>query len=445
MIRPVQRLVALALVLGAASCSAPNGADAGAPDSGPDASVDAGVPDAGGDAGVVDAGPRDASDRDASVADAGDGGHRDAGLDAGADAGPDAGADGTDCSMSTGLSGVLCAGLCVDTRSDSINCGACNAPCLAQTFCHPGPTPTSSPSCVPVPTCGLSDSGVLCPLTPHLVGQCCSGSCVDPRADSANCGACGQACPLGELCGLNGDIPQCLLVDGGWGPGCMGQPGACPAGTACFLPGTYGLCLATQCVAGNGVACSFGPTHEGTCCGGECVDLAQSPNDCGGCGLACGSGVCFSSTAFPPGTCLPSGPPGCGACGPGRVCVGAACLPTICSGPDGACALGSDAGACCSHDYGFTWSCQDLNRDPTHCGGCGNLCPASQQCLGGVCSGAQAPCGAGTVSGYCSLDAGTDVCCPGRGCIEVGADPQNCGDCDVWCRPDAGCVAGRCG
>ena len=34
-------------------------------------------------------------------------------------------------------------------------------------------------------------------------------------------------------------------------------------------------------------------------CGGLCADLRSDPYHCGGCGIACASGVCEGGTCFP--------------------------------------------------------------------------------------------------------------------------------------------------
>jgi hypothetical protein len=76
----------------------------------------------------------------------------------------------------------------------------------------------------------------------------CGGACVALDEDSRHCGACGNACPGGQVCIL----------------------GACKAGTC---------------------EDSFRTT-----CGSECVRLTENPAHCGACGKACGAGtVCHKS------------------------------------------------------------------------------------------------------------------------------------------------------
>jgi len=104
-----------------------------------------------------------------------------------------------------------------------------------------------------------------------------------------------------------------------------------------------------------------------TCCNLQCVNLANSPDNCGKCGTACAANfVCSSSTCVP--------------CGPGK---------TACSG-----------------------TCVDLLNDPSNCGACGRQCELG--CLRGVCR--QSSCG------KCPTG---QICCPGAdhqlGCRPLGS------------------------
>jgi hypothetical protein len=123
---------------------------------------------------------------DAGEADAGRDAGAEAGVDAGTDASTDAGAEaGTEAGLDAAPDGSadsgcaaesFCGGACVDTTSDSRNCGACGAACLVHQVC----------------------SASKCECAPGA--KSCKGSCVDTAIDPANCGGCGSSCPAGSVC-----------------------------------------------------------------------------------------------------------------------------------------------------------------------------------------------------------------------------------------------------
>lgn len=69
--------------------------------------------------------------------------------------------------------------------------------------------------------------------------------------------------------------------------------------------------------------------------------------------------------------------------------------------------------------------CIDLAADPANCGSCGNSCPDTAVCLGGACT--------------CPAD--LSVC--GSTCVDLGTDPANCGSCGSGCG-DLFCLQGGC-
>jgi hypothetical protein len=68
---------------------------------------------------------------------------------------------------------------CVNTQTDSKNCGACGNPCSSTQTCE-------SSMCTDCPS----------------VQRNCDGTCRDTNSDNNNCGVCGVECPtvLGQIC-----------------------------------------------------------------------------------------------------------------------------------------------------------------------------------------------------------------------------------------------------
>jgi endo-1,3(4)-beta-glucanase len=93
---------------------------------------------------------------------------------------------------------VSCAGACVDTQLDELNCGTCGNACGAGKVCSGG-------------TCALSCGAGL---------VACGASCIDPQSDEAHCGASGDcsganagtACTAGQSCVDGGCVPSCAPV-----------------------------------------------------------------------------------------------------------------------------------------------------------------------------------------------------------------------------------------
>jgi hypothetical protein len=88
----------------------------------------------------------------------------------------------------------------------------------------------------------------------------------------------------------------------------------------------------------------------------------------------------------------------------------------------------------CTHDNGSA-TCVDLDRDPRHCGRCGNVCRRQDRCIDGRCQ-AENRCERG--QSFCQMPNGS------RRCTDTGRDEQNCGRCGNVCSKQERCEDGRC-
>jgi hypothetical protein len=173
------------------------------------------------------------------------------------------------------------------------NCGACGIKCPSY--------PHASPSCAGS-ACGIGqcDAGFA-----HCVGDVTSGCETDLTSDINNCGKCANICPAVKqgngvcnagVCAIdtcNQDYADC---DGKVANGCetylkddINNCGACNVQCSNKPNG------AADCVEGK---CGLGACDPGFAdCDGDpntgCEkDVLSDPNNCGGCGVKCGSGIC---------------------------------------------------------------------------------------------------------------------------------------------------------
>jgi hypothetical protein len=77
--------------------------------------------------------------------------------------------------------------------------------------------------------------------------------------------------------------------------------------------------------------------------------------------------------------------------------------------------------------------CVDLTADPANCGACDAPCAPGEECVGGECR-----CGAPGVRCH-----GAESCCAGT-CRNLSIDPAACGACDRACAAGQSCVDGEC-
>ena len=203
----------------------------------------------------------------------------------------------------------------------------------------------------------------------------------------------------------------------------------------------------TGCSSAVGLYCADDRAE----CQGVCVDTDSDPANCGGCGIACPSGVCLAGVCD--GLGGEGGLPLDGALGDGGMPDGALPDGALPDGalPDGALPDGGDMDgadmdgadmdaddmdaddmgpddmgpddmgpeelAC---DVGETEcfdACVDADTDPDNCGGCGVACAFDEVCSAGVCE---------------DVCADTLSFCSGR-CVDVAEDNRNCGGCGLFC------------
>ncbi|MGH7440222.1 MAG: hypothetical protein ACRENE_31405 [Polyangiaceae bacterium] len=128
---------------------------------------------------------------------------------------------------------TMCDGTCRNLSGDPDNCGACGFTCAA-------PPANGTPTCI-AGACGFACNGGY---------RLCGGTCVSITT-AENCGGCADADSGAHLC--SGATPLCMTT------------------------GEFYACT-SSCPAGE------------VPCGSGCVDVTHDPNNCGGCGLACGTG-----------------------------------------------------------------------------------------------------------------------------------------------------------
>jgi hypothetical protein len=431
--------------------------------------------------------------------------------------------DETPCALDGGV-GTCCGRNCVDVYTDPQNCGVCGQICGCDGGCPDGSACFAYDVCVPV-VCGADSDGDYCLIDADAgtTGVCCSGSCTS-YYDSQNCGTCGRACAPGDSCigGSCATLRACnatgdyCLVDGGTPGTCCGSVCvdissdprncgfcdlSCPAGSSCSYYACYdggmvanclgdtdcppgdvcataidllnrgGLCVPPECDGGNELCRVALDDVIGLCCGNTCVEFSSDPNNCGGCGYTCPSGLACNGNCSDPDS-------GVFALGPDHPCPAGflsegVCVPPGCDGQkDGyGCSLGSGLpGACCGG------TCVDTTSDPQNCYGCGIACAAGYCQTGWGCVPGSIPqgclqsCGPGTMcaggacvnqtclasgvifyqptlasSEYClAQDGDAGLCCPSGACAHFDSDPLNCGGCGVICAPGQSCQNGLC-
>jgi hypothetical protein len=285
---------------------------------------------------------------------------------------------------------TCCNKLCVDTRSDLLNCGGCGQMCdltHAQNASCDGTA--CSYACAP----GFGDCNT---AAPDVDG------CETPLNTITDCTACAAACDTTHSTGASCDGTKCRYT------GCTGTFSNCD-GSGLDTNGCESDLTSTTTCGGCGNACDTVNSNGAMCVGGGCsysscaadhLDCSPAAPDVDGCETNV-------STVM-----------ACGACN-------AVCDQT------NATAASCTAGACSYTCKGNFLDCDQTGRDTngcetpnntSNCGACGRSCTptnaSNPQCNGAACS---YTCNAGYVD--CDADAGQNVdgCeCAGNACCGTG-------------------------
>ena len=353
---------------------------------------------------------------------------------------------GCDLSMGKGCPGTLtcCNKLCVDTRSDPLNCSACGMACTGAST------------------------------------QCCNSVCSDPNSDALNCGGCGKPCSTVNAtphCGAGGvcswtcasTFAHCASGNSGCETGITTTSNCGGCGTTCANPNGTTTCTF------NGTSGGCVPTCDSThaLCGGNpntgCLTSLTTTSNCGACGTVCqqvgGTNACTYNGST--GGCVPSCDSTHGVCGgnPNSGCLvplttvsncktcGAACTN---SNGTTSCTWNGTTGGCtpsCTAPFGDcdgmpNNGCEtNTSNSTSHCGGCNRPCSnsnvATPNCSGGLCN---STCVSPTINGNCTTPAFPTA---DNGCeTNFNTDPGNCGACGRACSAfnvaTAQCSAGLC-
>lgn len=366
-----------------------------------------------------------------------------------------------------------CDGQCANLQTDSQNCGACNVSC--------GDSATYPENAVCVSgACGCGNGATECNIGSGITG------CYDLLNDRDHCGACDNACSIGQECaGGSCQAIQCSAGEVLCGNDCVvtdsdvNHCGGCTAFDGSNTDGGDGP-GGSFCTEG-GCRCSLPETECPTQPGSftyECVDMNTDPTNCGTCG-----NTCSAAQECVGGSCQAlSCPSGAILCG--RDCVFGPSCGTDCEklGGEftcvaGACECPGGETACTPSDPDRDSYCTDITTDDANCGACDNACDlgfecANSQCVPVVCPAGEVFCGTScidpqTSTFYCGgchpggFGAGDrDNTCFGVGCCgqedecpestdvylctDFATDPENCGGCGTACSATEQCTNGTC-
>jgi formylglycine-generating enzyme required for sulfatase activity len=329
---------------------------------------------------------------------------------------PDSGIGGSGGSdASDGCGGATpdqCGEICVNTQTDEQHCGACSQVCSSNHI--------EAPKC----ELGVCTSTCATGFVDCDDDKITNGCETDLSTDVDHCGACDTACSDAHI-----STPGCV------GGLCMG---ICDSG--------FADCDDDKRTNGCEVELNVDPSHCGGCDQACSTNHVPTPScELGACTGACETGFADCDEDLRANGCevkLAEDADNCGACG--TVCSDNHINSPVCS--EGACVGDCDTGyADCDGDKRTNGCEVDEANNPSHCGGCGNACSATNI--------AATTCGAGECTGLCNAGyADCDSDKRTNGCeyavANFATDLSNCGACAAACSTthvlSAQCQGGTC-
>ncbi|MEE2644416.1 MAG: MXAN_6577-like cysteine-rich protein [Myxococcota bacterium] len=115
----------------------------------------------------------------------------------------------------------------------------------------------------------------------------CDEGCVNLQSNNSNCGACGNACPIGQSCTQGVCSEQTCASEG---QSLCGESCVDTQSDKNNCGGCGNICNGSSVCTAGACSCSGGLTY----CGDDCVNLERSQAHCGACGNPCAEGLtCF--------------------------------------------------------------------------------------------------------------------------------------------------------